>query len=247
MTHIELASVAKEFRQQDGSYLRVLDDVDFRSEANDFVCVIGPSGCGKSTMMNIVAGIDDPTSGTVTVGDSGEETNIGFVFQEPRLLDWRTVRQNITLAMDGKGVPESEWDDRVETYLDLVGLSDFPDEYPRSLSGGMRQRVAIARAMAIDPDIILMDEPFSNLDEITARQLRADLVEIWQEEPKTILFVTHNALEAVYLGSRVVVLSHRPTSIVTTREIEQNRPRELSDPDLVDISETLVDQLEAEM
>jgi len=247
VTHIELDSVAKEFSQQDGSYLRVLDDVDFRSGANDFVCVIGPSGCGKSTMMNIIAGIDTPTSGSVTVGDPGEETNIGFVFQEPRLLDWRTVRQNMTLALEGKGVPESEWDERVETYLDLVGLSDFHDEYPRSLSGGMRQRVAIARAMAIDPDIILMDEPFSNLDEITARQLRADLVEIWQEEPKTILFVTHNALESVYLGSRVVVLSHRPTSIVTTRDIEQTRPRELSDPDLVDISEQLVDQLEAEI
>ena len=247
MTRIALDGVAKEYSQRDGSHLRVLDNLDFQTAANDFICVIGPSGCGKSTMMDIIAGIEEPTTGSVTVGEPGVQTNIGFVFQDPRLLDWRTVRENLQYALKGKGVPESEWDDRIETYLELVGLSEFPEEYPRALSGGMKQRVAIARAMAIDPDIILMDEPFSNLDEITARQLRSDLVEIWQEEPKTILFVTHNALESAYLGNRVLVLSHRPTTIITEREIELDRPRDLSAPKLVAISEELVDRLEAEM
>lgn len=244
MTEIELDNVSKGFPQRDGSYLDVLEDVSFETASNDFICLIGPSGCGKSTMMNIIAGLEQPTDGHVQVGDPGVEANIGFVFQEPRLLDWRTVRENLRLALQGKGVPKSEWKDRIHRYLELVDLLGFEDEYPRSLSGGMKQRVAIARAMVINPDVILMDEPFSNLDEITARQLRADLVEIWQSEPKTIVFVTHNALEAAYLGSRVLALSQRPASLVADREITLDRPRELADPELVEISEELVEALE---
>ncbi|NIC00958.1 ABC transporter ATP-binding protein [Halobacterium sp. R2-5] len=244
MTEIVLEDVSKGYAQRDDSYLDVLDDLSFQTSSNDFVCVIGPSGCGKSTMMNLIAGLEDPSEGKVRVGDDTGTANIGFVFQEPRLLDWRTVRENLELALQGKGVPKSEWDERVDRYLDLVELVGFEDEYPRSLSGGMKQRVAIARAMAIDPDVILMDEPFSNLDEITARQLRSDLVEIWQTEPKTIVFVTHNALEAAYLGSRVLALSQRPASLVADREVTIERPRDLSDPELVSLSEELVDALE---
>lgn len=244
MTRIALEDVRKGYSQRGGNYLEVLDGVSFETAENDFICVIGPSGCGKSTMMNIIAGIEEPTSGQVEVGDGTADANVGFVFQEPRLLEWRTVRRNLELALKGKRVPKSEWDDRINRQLELVDLLDFDEEYPRALSGGMRQRVAIARAMAIDPDVILMDEPFSNLDEITARQLRSDLVEIWQSEPKTILFVTHNALEAAYLGSRVLALSQRPATIIADREIELERPRDLGDSTLVGLSEELVGALE---
>ena len=142
------------------------------------------------------------------------------------------------------GIPESEWDERVDRYLELVNLSEFADEYPQSLSGGMKQRVALARAMAIESDVILMDEPFGALDEITARELRQDLVDIWQQERKTIVFVTHNALEAAFLSQRVLVLSQRPARIVENRSVEKPHPRDLDDPDIVEVSEECINVLQ---
>lgn len=244
MTRITVENVDKQYRQMNNDLLNVLDGVEFTTGENDFVCILGPSGCGKSTLMNIIAGLEGPTGGSVTVGEEGEETDVCFVFQEPRLLDWRTVRQNIEIALEGKGVPEREWDGRIETYLELVGLDSFADEYPRSLSGGMQQRVAIARAMAIEPDVILMDEPFSSVDEITARRLRSDLVDIWQDQQRTIVFVTHDAIEATYLANRVLVMSHRPSRVLLTREIDVPRPRNIDDPDLIELAEQFVGRLE---
>lgn len=244
MTRITVEDVSKSFRQMDGTRLDVLADVSLTTSTNDFVCILGPSGCGKSTLLNIVAGLEPPTSGSVTVGDPGEAANVCFVFQEPRLLDWRTVRQNVEIALQGKGVPKAEWDERIHRYLDLVGLSDFEGEYPRSLSGGMKQRVSIARAMAVEPDVILMDEPFSSVDEITARTLREDLVDIWEDQERTIVFVTHNAIEATYLANRVLVMSHRPSSILVEREVDIPRPRSVDDPELIQLAESFVERLE---
>lgn len=244
MTRISVDSVSKHFRQMDGSRLDVLEEVSLSTDENDFVCILGPSGCGKSTLLNIIAGLEPPSAGSVTVGEAGAETNVCFVFQEPRLLDWRTVRQNVELALRGKDVPEAEWDDRIRTYLELVGLEDFEDEYPRSLSGGMKQRVAIARAMAVEPDVILMDEPFSSVDEITARTLREDLVDIWQDQERTIVFVTHNAIEATYMASRVLVMSHRPSSVIVDSEIDIPRPRNVDHPELIQLAEEFVERLE---
>lgn len=244
MTQISIDNVDKRYRQMDSTMLDVLDGIEFTTGENDFVCILGPSGCGKSTLMNIIAGLEDPSDGTVTVGSEGEETDVCFVFQEPRLLDWRTVRQNIEIALKGKGIPKAEWDDRIETYLELVGLESFIDEYPRSLSGGMQQRVSIARAMAVEPDVILMDEPFSSVDEITARQLRSDLVDIWQDQKRTIVFVTHDAIEATYLASHVLVMSHRPSQVLVDKEIEIPRPRSIDEPELIELAEQFVSQLE---
>ncbi|MFB6270622.1 MAG: ABC transporter ATP-binding protein [Halobacterium sp.] len=244
MTEIEVSGVQKQYQQADEMPLRVLEGVDFATDANDFVCILGPSGCGKSTLMNIIAGLEQPTAGDVTVGEDTEATDVCFVFQEPRLLDWRTVRQNIEIALEGKGVPESEWDDRVDEYLSLVGLDSFDDEYPRSLSGGMQQRVSIARAMAVEPDVILMDEPFSSVDEITARQLRSDLVDIYEDQERTIVFVTHDAIEATYLANRVLVMSHRPSEVLVNERINIDRPRSVDDPSLVELAEEFVGELE---
>lgn len=244
MTRIDVTGVDKQYQQADAVPLRVLEGVDFTTGENDFVCILGPSGCGKSTLMNIIAGLETPSAGDVSVGDDEDETDVCFVFQKPRLLDWRTVRQNVEIALQGKGVPESEWDDRIEEYLELVGLGDFVDEYPRSLSGGMQQRVSIARAMAVEPDVILMDEPFSSVDEITARQLRSDLVDIYEDQERTIVFVTHDAIEATYLANRVLVMSHRPSKVLVNERVGIDRPRSVDDPDLVELAETFVGKLE---
>lgn len=241
---ITVEDTSKSYRQADGSSLEVLRDLSFEAKPGDFVSVLGPSGCGKSTLLNLIADLEDPTSGSVTVGTSDSETKVGFVFQEPRLLDWRTVRYNIEFGLKGMGIPESEWEERVDRYLELVNLSKFADEYPQSLSGGMKQRVALARAMAIESDVILMDEPFGALDEITARELRKDLIDIWQTERKTIVFVTHNALEAAFLSQRVIVLSQRPARIVADRTVEKPHPRDLDDPDIVEVSEGCIKALQ---
>lgn len=243
MTAITIDDVSKRYPQTDGTHLDVLEHLTFETDPHDFVSILGPSGCGKSTLLSLIAGLEAPSDGRVIIGDVDQPTDVTFVFQEPRLLDWRTVRENLTFALKSKGVPQSEWDGRVERYLSLVGLSEFTDEYPQSLSGGMKQRVAIARAMAIEPDVILMDEPFSSLDEITARELRADLIDIWQQEKQTILFVTHNAQEAAYLSNRVLVLSGRPASVVADRTVSTDRPRSPDDPDLLQLSEELISAL----
>jgi ABC-type nitrate/sulfonate/bicarbonate transport system ATPase subunit len=243
MTAITIEDVSKHYPQTDGSHLDVLDAVSFETDPNDFVSILGPSGCGKSTLLSIISGLEEPSAGGISVGTGDAAADVTFVFQEPRLLDWRTVRENLTFALKSKGIPKSAWDERVDRYLDLVGLGGFADEYPQSLSGGMKQRVAIARAMAIEPDVILMDEPFSSLDEITARELREDLVDIWQQEKQTIVFVTHNAREAAYLSRRVLVLSDRPASIVSDTTVDAPRPRSLDDPELVSLGEQLVSDL----
>lgn len=242
-TNIVVDHVSKGFSQSDGSALGVLDDISFETDHEDFVCILGPSGCGKSTLLNLIADLDDPTNGQIHIGDSSTASNVSFVFQDPRLLEWRTVRSNLEYALRGKGIPKDEWESRIEHYLSLVDLADFVDEYPRSLSGGMQQRVALARALAVESDVILMDEPFGSLDEITARELRNDLVDIWEREQTTVIFVTHNAVEAAFLAQRILVLSQRPATIVADRTIDFDHPRSLDDPAVVGIAEDCVERL----
>jgi len=179
-----------------------IDDLTFEIGGHVFVSVVGPSGCGKSTLLNIVSGIETATRGSVTVSQDGRPARLGYVFQEPRLLPWRTVDQNMRYVLDGDDVRS-----RVEEYLRMVGLRDSGDKFPGQLSGGMQQRVGIARAFAVEPDLLLMDEPFSHLDAITARSLREQLQAIWTEAKKTVLFVTHDIAEAVQLSNRVLILA----------------------------------------
>lgn len=247
MATIELNSLHKAYptRSRTG-VLRVLDDFSLSIEDGEFVCLLGPSGCGKSTTLDVLAGLTTPDSGTVTVGGSAgwEGLTVGYVFQRPRLLNWRTVRQNLEFALAGHGSPRRTWREKTDEYLRLVGLADFADAYPLSLSGGMQQRVSLARALVIEPDVLLMDEPFSNLDELTARRLRLELLEIVANQETTVLFVTHNALEAAFLADRICVLSSRPAHVINEFDVPVDRPRSPEDPTLVTIQRQVLTMLE---
>jgi len=212
--------------------VHVLEDINVEIRRGEFVCFVGPSGCGKSTLLNIVGGFLAPSRGEVLVEDEpvrGPDPRRIFVFQENGVFPWLTVQDNIGFGLLRKSPAERKR--IVEHYTEMVGLVGFERSYPRELSGGMRQRVELARALAANPDIIYMDEPFGALDFLTRLKMRADLVRIWQEERKTILFVTHDIEEAVQLADRVLVMSKRPATIQTVVEIPLARPRDLDSPD----------------
>jgi NitT/TauT family transport system ATP-binding protein len=181
-----------------------IDDLSFEIDGHVFVSVVGPSGCGKSTLLNVVSGIESPTRGSVTVLEGERKAKLGYVFQDPRLLPWRTVMDNMLYVQDATGADARS---QAEKYLSMVGLRAETGRFPGQLSGGMQQRVGIARAFSVEPDLLLMDEPFSHLDAITARALREQLQEIWVATKKTILFVTHDVMEAVQMSDRILVLA----------------------------------------
>jgi len=184
--------------------VRAIDDISFELSGHVFVSVVGPSGCGKSTLLNIVSGIDRPSSGAAEVTQDDRPAKKGYVFQDPRLLPWRTVMDNMLYVSD---LPEDRARTNAQEYLDMVGLGGAGDMFPGQLSGGMQQRVGIARAFSVEPDILLMDEPFSHLDAITARSLRDQLQEIWNRTGKTVMFVTHDVVEAVLLSDRIIIMN----------------------------------------
>ena len=222
---------------------RVLDGLSLDVHDGEFLSIVGPSGCGKSTLLNIIADWIAPDVGTVDIAPSRSAVQFGFVFQEPTLLDWRTVRQNLAFALRGLGVPEAARGRRIRTALELVGLSETAGQYPPSLSGGMRQRVNFARAFCVAPDVLLMDEPFSSLDELTARRLRERVADIWDDERFTAVLVTHDITEAAYFSDRVVVLSDTPTVIEDTITIDSDRPRELESEAVLDHERRILETL----
>lgn len=222
---------------------RVLDGVSLDVHDGEFLSIVGPSGCGKSTLLNIIVDWIAPDAGTVDIAPSRSAVEVGFVFQAPTLLDWRTVRQNLAFALRGLGVPEAARGPQLRTALELVGLSETAGQYPPSLSGGMRQRVNFARAFCVGPDVLLMDEPFSSLDELTARRLRERVVDIWDDERFTAVLVTHDISEAAYLSDRVVVLSDTPTVIEDTITIDCDRPREPESEAVIDHERRILEAL----
>jgi len=213
-----------------GDDVAALNDVSLDIRQGEFISLLGPSGCGKTTLLRIIADLIQPTSGSVSIhGQTPREIRIqkkyGFVFQSPVLYDWRTVRRNICMPMEIMGIPKKERTARIDRMLELVDLQDFGSKYPFELSGGMQQRVGIARALALDPEYLMMDEPFSALDEFTREKLNEDLLHIWSKTNKTIIFVTHNIPESVFLSDRVVVLSPHPGRISAIVDIDLPRPR----------------------
>ena len=211
--------------------VHVLEDIDLGVAAGEFVCILGPSGCGKSTLLNIVAGFLKPANGNVTIdGEAvdGPDRRRIFVFQERGVFPWLTVEGNIGFGLTRQS--ESERSERIKHYVQLVGLKGFEHAYPRELSGGMKQRLEVARALAVNPDVLYLDEPFGALDSITRLQMRRELLRIWQAERKTILFVTHDIEESVQLADRVVVLSARPGRVQRIVNVDIPHPRDLSDP-----------------
>lgn len=215
-----------------GEPVHVLENVDLDVKPGEFVCIVGPSGCGKSTLLNLVAGFATPSRGEILVEGApvqGPDPRRIFVFQENGVFPWLTVRDNIGFGLSRK--PAAERDRIVAHYVEMVGLKGFEKAYPRELSGGMRQRVEIARALAAGPDILYMDEPFGALDFLTRLKMRADLMRLWQEERKTVLFVTHDIEEAVQLADRVIVMSRRPATVQEVVDVPLPRPRDIDSPD----------------
>jgi len=226
-----------------------LSGVDMTVGETEFVAVLGPSGCGKSTMLQVLSGLLRPLAGTATIAGhdvttkSGEHPRVGYVFQDHRLLPWRTVEQNIELVMAAAGIPRDEWSQRAERYLSMLHIGGFRKAWPMRLSGGQRQRVSIARALAIDPSVVLMDEPFSTLDEVTARLMRQQLVELWQQSGHAIVFVTHSIREAVYLADRIVVLTKGPATLLEDLEVKIPRPRRYEDAALTELEASIVERV----
>ncbi|RMF90224.1 MAG: ABC transporter ATP-binding protein [Nitrospinota bacterium] len=247
MASIEVIGVRKEYDTgADRPAFCALDAVSFQVKDGEFVCLLGPSGCGKTTLLNILSGLDTRYTGRVLFNGKLRApaempaVHIGYIFQEPRLLPWLTVRQNLEFVLESEGYPREEWEERVRRYLELVGLWNYRDYYPAQLSGGMAQRVSLARAFAVDPDVLLMDEPFSALDELTARKMRRELLHIWSRLQKTVIFVTHNAYEAVYLADRIFLMTKSPGSIYDEITIPLARPRRYSDPQIFALNARIV-------
>ena len=231
MDFISFENVGRTFLTRAGEPVEALRDVSFGIGKNEFVTIVGPSGCGKSTLLKLVAGLLPPSGGRVLA--QGEEiggpaSNVGFVFQRPALLPWRSALGNILLPALITGMDRREAEERAMRLLQLVGLSQFAKKYPSELSGGMQQRVAICRALLCGPTLLLMDEPFAALDALSREALAVELMKIWALEPKTVLFVTHSISEAVLLGDKVVVIGARPGTVVKSVPIAIDRPRDLA-------------------
>ena len=225
MTAVEIRNVSKVFNEGRPDSVTALSEVDLTIQRGQFVSLIGPSGCGKSTLLRLIADLVAPTTGTVTVaGKTARKARLdqeyGIAFQQAGLFEWRTVRRNVELPLELRGMGKSERKARAEEMLALVGLAEFAGHYPAQLSGGMQQRVAIARALAVQPPLLLMDEPFGALDEMTRERLQAELLGICAQTGTSTVFVTHSISEAVFLSNRVVVMSARPGRITAAIEVD---------------------------
>jgi NitT/TauT family transport system ATP-binding protein len=231
--HIVIDKVSKVF-ETDGRRMVALENIDLEIPQGQFVCLLGPSGCGKSTLLNAIAGFAPPTAGKVVADGApvlGPGPERGMVFQEYALFPWMTVEQNIGFGLEIKGMAKAQIAARVAELLKLLSLEDFGKRYPKDLSGGMRQRVAIARVLALDSPIMLMDEPFGALDALTRRNLQDELLRIWAELKKTVIFVTHSIEEAIYLADRIVVMTYRPGTVKRDMLVELPRMRDPSAPE----------------
>jgi NitT/TauT family transport system ATP-binding protein len=249
---IEISNLDLVFESRDLP-VHALSGVDLTVNKGDFISLIGPSGCGKTTLMRVIADLQKPTSGSIKVdGVSPEEARLkrayGYVFQAPALYPWRTVTANVTLPLEIMGLPAAERQERARRVLALVNLSGFEKKFPWQLSGGMQQRVSIARALSFDPQILLMDEPFGALDEILRDHLNEQLLQLWKRTRKTIIFVTHSIPEAVFLSTRIVVMSPRPGRIIDVIESQLPADRTLDmreTPDFIRVAKRVRDGLRA--
>jgi NitT/TauT family transport system ATP-binding protein len=246
--NLSIEHMTKTFpRGDEEEELVALEDIDLKVMDGEFVCILGPSGCGKTTLLRIIAGLEKKTSGSMFLKGkeiSGPGSDRGMVFQEFALFPWRTVRKNIEFGLELKGMSQEERTKVSQRFIELVGLKGFEDSHPNQLSGGMKQRVGIARALANDPAILLMDEPFGALDAQTRNQMQKELLRIWKETKKTIIFITHSVDESVFLADRVIVLTSRPGKVKIIHDIDLPRPRDRASGGFINLRKTILDELE---
>ncbi len=246
MPHIEIRDVSLFYDTPSGR-VHAVDTVSFNIEASEFLCIVGPSGCGKSTLLNIIAGFIAPTGGEIRIGGkqvTGHGQDRGVVFQDfAQLFPWRTALGNVAFGLEMKGLPKDEREAVALRQLALVKLEKFARSYPHHLSGGMQQRVAIARALAYNPAVLLMDEPFAALDALTRDDMQRLLADVWRETGKTVIYVTHNVAEAVYLADRVVVMTPHPGRLKSEISITLPRPRDPLSVEFLDYQKRLLGQL----
>ena len=239
---IRVEHVSKSFSTRSGS-VAIMQDIDFEVRDSDFLAIVGPSGCGKSTLLRLIQGLDRPSSGRVYFHDRPIDRvcpHMAMVFQSFALYPWLTVAENVAFGLEALGWPTERIAPQVERYISVIGLDGFQEAYPRELSGGMRQRVGLARALAVEPDVLLMDEPFSALDPLTAASLREEVLQLWRDPqlpPEAVLLVTHNIEEAIELADRVIVLSRRPGHLLADVPVELPRPRDRKSSAFYDLTD----------
>ncbi len=248
MHQIELRNIGLQYESAE-NFLTALQDVSFGVDAAEFLCVVGQSGCGKTTMLNIVAGFLKPTQGEILISGktvTGKGLDRGIVFQDfAQLFPWRTAQRNIEFGLEMKGIAKEERAEIALRFLRLVNLEKFARSYPHELSGGMQQRVAIARALAYNPAVLLMDEPFAALDALTREEMQRFLVDVWRETKKTVVYVTHNVAEAVYLADRVIVFSPHPGTVKAQVKITLPRPRDTLSVEFLEYQKEIVGHIVA--
>ncbi len=241
------------YQPRTGGRLLALDNIDLHVDDGEFVTIVGPSGCGKTTFINLCDGLLKPTAGKIDIDGkevTGPGTDRGMVFQDSCLMPWRTVFKNVIFGLECQGLDNAEGQERAQKFIKLVGLQGFEDHYPHELSGGMQQRCNLARALTVDPKILIMDEPFASLDAQTREIMQLELLRIWREARKTVLFITHQINEAIYLADRVIIFGARPGKVKQTMKIDLPRPRELSlkrDPRFLDYENKVWEQIEEEV
>ncbi len=242
MPLIEVVDVAKSFASRHGS-ISIMADIGFDVQDNDFLAIVGPSGCGKSTLLRLIQGLDRPSSGEVRFRGSvvdRVQPDMTMVFQNFALYPWLTIRENVAMGLEARHAPQERIDTQVERYISVTGLVGFEEAYPRELSGGMRQRVGLARALAVEPSVLLMDEPFSALDPLTAEGLRDEVLQLWQDPglpPDAVVLVTHNIEEALLMADRVIVLSRRPSRVLAGVPVKLPRPRDRKSPAFYELTD----------
>lgn len=235
---LRIEGLTKRFTLEGGESIEALGPLDMEVADGEFICILGPSGCGKTTLLRIIGGLERPTTGRINLNSTsieGPNPSMAMIFQEYSLFPWRSVLENVAFGLEVRGLGKEERFAIARRYIELVGLQGFEARKPHELSGGMRQRVAVARALAIEPKVLLMDEPFGALDAQTRNRMQQELLQIWGKTRKMVLFVTHSVDEAVYLADRIVILTRRPGRVKEIVPVQHAHPRERTDPPLVGI------------